>query len=190
MKITSLIRVVLALTGSTLLTGCLTHKLWKETESWNASKLPAVPNNLQLYEDAEKRDFLVVYDQLSDRSQRVRVRAYYLYRNEERINSGERPRFTSVRRTRKLTPLPILVPAHAPQVEPMRKTFVVSAPDATRFTLHEVETTSHLLPIYDDGIGTAKRIALTPLTATADTLVFGIVLGVYATAHGAFNDVH
>ena len=190
MKTISLIRTVLLLGIVASCSGCVTKALWTDTTEWNNSKIPAEPNHVRVFEDKRKNDFVVVFDQASERSERVRVRAYYLYLNQERISSKKRPHFISLQRTNDLESIPLFKTNQEVPQDWNAKTYVVSAPDERFLIVHTDEATRCDLPVYDDGTATAARVALTPLAATADVAICGIVVGAFAAAHGAFNDVH
>jgi hypothetical protein len=168
-----------------LQTGC-TVSLWKETSHWDAHKIPAQPNHLQVFEDSRQQDFLVVFNQLSERTDSDRTRAYFLYANEGRIEQRRRPHFVSIQRAKDLKPVPVVQPD---ETLPAQKPYVIASTNDCRFTLHagSGETTSHLLPFYRDGIGQAERIVLTPVTVTVDAAMIGAIIFVEAAAHGNWS---
>jgi hypothetical protein len=190
MKIIKAICSAFLLTTLVANSGCVTKALWKDTAEWNTSRIPAEPNHVRVFEDLRKKDFVVVFDQISERSDRVRVQAYYLYQNQERISSRKRPHFVSVRRTNDLKSIPLFSTKQEIPPDSEAKTYVVSPPDSRFLVAHTDESVRYELPVYEDGTATAMRVALTLFAATADVAICGLVVGTFAAAHGAFNDVH
>ncbi len=81
-------------------TGCsdladysLTGRLWEHETGGANRSLPAPHPNLRLYETADRRDILVIYDETHDDSGVIRRRAYLLNANKARIDEGRGPRF-------------------------------------------------------------------------------------------------
>lgn len=172
-----------------LLTGCTTAVLWQETGDWDARKVSAQPNHLELFDAPRKKDFLVVYEEVSERTESVHKRAYFLYENESRIEKRDRPQFVSVRRSQGLEPVPVFSSAEAVAPSLARSTYVIASTNDYLFILHSAdgEENSHMLPVYSDGIGEAERIALTPFAITVDAALMCGWVFLEAWAHGNWN---
>jgi hypothetical protein len=188
MKATHAIRLVILLPALMLQSGC-TVMLWRDTQEWDAHRVPAQPNHLQVFDDSRRRDFLVVYDELWERTDGVHPRAYYLRQNERRIEERRRPDFVSLRRARELKPIPVYLGTYARSAALAKTTYVVGSPDDDRFTLHSNDEVGaqHVLPTYGDGIGQAGRIVLTPFAITTDATWIGAWIFVEAWAHGGMS---
>ena len=158
--------------------GCATHALWRHTEQLDALKEPADNPNLQLFDARRHDDLLVVYDEYSERSDSIHTRAFWIGRNQKRIEQRREPAFVSTGSTRGLTPVPVLATTNAPDTGSPIVYAVVSA-DRRSFTVFSADrpTVSYPLPVYDDGSGRAIRIAFTPLSVMADITIVGGVIG-------------
>lgn len=166
---------ILCLLLPLLASGCVTHKLWTESkmDEWNE---PAGTPNLRLFQDVKRDDFLVVYDEYSDRHYTTQTRAYFLHRNRTSLAQLHRPHFVSTNLACHLPPVPVfcLAPTNAPP--PL---YAVTSTNGGNFSIFSGtrELGPSALPVYDDGIGRMERIAWTPLTVTADlTIIGGVVV--------------
>ncbi|HKQ38768.1 MAG TPA: hypothetical protein VJ063_11870 [Verrucomicrobiae bacterium] len=72
--------------------GCVTQALW-ENEAFDGLNRPAAHPNVQVarYEG----DWLVRYDEVNEKSSRVRRRAYVLLVNDEKVRGRKRPDFVT-----------------------------------------------------------------------------------------------
>jgi hypothetical protein len=99
--------------------------------------------------------------------------------NQARLEQGRSPHFTHSDSTGNLVPVPVYYdPIPAGMSLPAGLCAVV-ATNKQSFTFYQASRAldSHDLPVYDDGKGQLERIALTPITVTADLTVVGGVLG-------------
>jgi hypothetical protein len=161
-----------------LANGCMTRSLWTEAPLDNLNQ-PASPARLQVFQLPDQNDWLVVYDEYSERRDCSRTRAYLLNRNEARTAQHLRPVFSSDQPPQGSIALPVLSAPPASPPDSSGAFYAVATPDGQGFTIYSGNqaVSSHELPAYDDGTGAWKRAALTPLTATADlTIVGGYVL--------------
>jgi hypothetical protein len=158
--------------------GCATKALW-DNGRLDALKEPADKLNLRLFEATTQSNFLVVYNEYSERSGAVHTRAFWLKENQNLLAQGRTPRFTRPDATGNLTPVPVYYdPIPAGTTLPAGLCAVVATNKQTFTFFHAGRAlASHDLPIYDDGKGKAERIALTPIAVTADLTVVGGVLG-------------
>jgi hypothetical protein len=165
-----------------LLSGCacieensLTARLWT---SHDFSEFRSASTNLpiELYRSADANDFLIVYTEVSDNSDKTRRRAYFLGENAEATTKRRRPNFTNLD-FHSLQPVPI---------------------NATTTNLPRATLAGHLLIESEDGArdpyvlasyatprGVVVQSALTPLAVLGDvTITAGIVavIGVVALA--------
>ncbi len=163
---------LLLLTG-----GCATDALWNKTQldAWNE---PADNSRLQLFDASQQKDFLVVYEEYSERHDSTRTRAYFLNRNEKRVEQGRKPHFVSAQLSRNLSPIPVR------QTFPLSNTnfpptvYAVISTNTQSFTIYSSEqSTNHDLPVYNDGWGRIDRMALTPVAVVADLTIIGGCLG-------------
>ncbi len=163
--------------------GCVTHKLWTESrlDAWNE---PANRPNLRLFRDERQNNFLVVYDEFSERHDATRARAFFLNQNEQPLPG--RPHFVNVKSAGGLLPVPVgfAVPTNSPELF-----CVVTETNRGSFTIFSVgrQAGAYQLPVYDDGWGRVERIAWTPFAVTADLTIIGGYLGclwIYAGGPG------
>jgi hypothetical protein len=158
--------------------GCATHALWTGA-NLDAYKEPTATPDLRLFDAKKENDLLVVYTEYSERNDTMRIRAYLLNQNEERIKQNKRPHFVSVKLMNSLPSVPVF---HAP-VEPgtnfSQMLYAVISTNNQSFTLYSDnrEIGSHDLPVYNDGRGRLDRIALTPFAMTADLVIVSGFLG-------------
>ncbi len=163
--------------------GCVTQTLWTKSalDNWNE---PAPQNNLHLFAAGSQKDFLVVYDEIMERHDIVRTRAYFLDANLDRLAENRAPHFVSTNRECGLFPVPVYRLPASSGTNQLRGLFAVSDADGQSFTLHFKDGGSDLyhLPVYNDGTGKYKRAMLTPLAVTADLTIVGGVVGIWYVA--------
>lgn len=158
--------------------GCATKALW-ENGRWDALKEPSDRLNLRIFEATSSTNFLVIYNEYSERSGAVHPRAYWLKENQSLLEQGRSPRFTPPGSTGHLTPVPVYYdPVPVGMTLPARLCAVV-ATNKQSFTFYQAGRALdlHDLPVYDDGKGQVEKIALTPLAVAADLTVVGGILG-------------
>ena len=167
----------------TLASGCATHALWTESklDNWNE---PALQSNLRLFAADPPQDVLVLYEEYSDRCESIRTRAYLLNENQKRLAQNRAPLFVGTNQTNGLPAVPVF---HLPTLlatNQQHGLFAIAATNNQSFTLYcgDRNLGSHDLPVYNDGTGKYKRVALTPLAVTADLTVVGGVAGVWCWA--------
>jgi hypothetical protein len=157
--------------------GCLTHQLWtnSQLDSWNE---PAPAIGLQLFHDPTNQRVLVVYQEYSGRHEKIRTRAYFVDESLPPAPHDVAPKFVDPGISRSLAPVTVFpaMPANPPDL-----LFAVAATNGPAFSLYSGNVTNgpYMLPIYDDGSGQVKRIALTPVAATMDLTVIGGAVGVF-----------
>ena len=166
-------RVWLLLLLPLLTSGCVTHKLWSEKtmDEWNE---PAPNPNLRLFRDGRQNDFLVMYDEYSNRHYTTNTRAFFLFQNQAPLAGNQRPYFVSTNLAGQLPSVPVLAPMTINPTDP----FYAITTNGMSFTLvsDRHESGPYSLPSYNDGVGRKERIAWTPLTVTADLTIVGGVL--------------
>ncbi len=160
----------------------LTGRLWDGSGTSDHSAPGPYPH-LSMYQTADHKDLLVVYDELNDNNAVIKRRAYLLNANERRIESGHKPRFIGKPGLERLQPVPVetnSVPeTNVTNVAGLR---VVLLPDHRHFALlaSTNEIGIYYLPVYVNKGERSWRIALTPLTLTADVAIYGAVAAVVA----------
>lgn len=173
--------------------GCATHALWTETSQLNAGNSPADLPKLQLFEARRQNDLLVVYNEYSERHDRIRRRAYFLNRNQLRIEQRHEPEFVSPRHSRGLSEVPVFFGTNPPKLKTLpSELYVLAETNSPFFTVYCKGARSErcMLPVYDDHLGTAIRICLTPVTVVADATIIGGYVFVYAWAEGGAQWIH
>src|SRR5260370_25177948 len=96
------------------LTGCrelndwpLTYRLWDDRMLARFNE-PADNPHLQLFQSARTNDVLVQYDEVREKNEKVRRRAFFLNPNLERLEGGKKPRFVRPTKADNLQPIPCL----------------------------------------------------------------------------------
>lgn len=175
----------------TLLTGgCATDALWNKTDldAWNE---PAQNPDVHLFDARHKRDFLVVYDEYSERHDSVHPRAYFLNRNQDRVAQGRKPHFVSTRCSDKLQPVQTFQTPPESNTNLSQTSYAVMASNQQSFTiLSGAEKKEYNLAVYNDGRAQKVRIALTPVAVTADLTIIGGFLGcwfLYGLAESGYS---
>lgn len=160
----------------------LTYALWSDNRDTSHCRPQADPD-LKLFAAKHPPEVLVEYKAVSDRSQGVQRRAYFLHANAGRLAACKPPRFVDFRREAGLAPIPI-VPSESKTNSPVCTNAVFAVCQADTFTLVRSESSPEfcLLPYYQDGIvvHSWKSVALTPFAVTVDTVVDVGVIGAAA----------
>src|SRR2546425_3818235 len=97
---------------SPLATGCdtlrdstITGRLW---DAGGVNRcLPAPTPNLKLYRTPDSRDVLVTYDELREKSDSIRRRAFFFKPNVRRLEERKRPKFISAEKVVELKLVPV-----------------------------------------------------------------------------------
>ncbi len=159
-----------------LAAGCITHQLWTDSgfDSWNE---PAPAVDLQLFRDAPHRRVLVVYQEFSERREKIRERAYFVDEAQTPAANPFAPKFVDPKISRNLAPVTVfpIMPTNS-----IDEFYAVAETNNPGFKLFSgaVKSGPHYLPVYDDGSGRVKRIALTPVAATVDLNIVGGAAGI------------
>jgi hypothetical protein len=153
--------------------GCATNVLWNNAQLDNCNE-PAADSRLQLFDASPQRDFLVVYDEYSERHDSTRTRAYFLNQNEKRVEQGRKPHFVGVQLSRELPPVLVLRTLPLANTNFPPALYAVISTNQQSFTIYRDEQrTNHDLPVYNDGWGRIDRIAFTPVAVVADLTIVG-----------------
>jgi len=181
--------LLIALLLPLLACGCATTALWNraQLDDWNE---PAASPRLQLFDAGRQKDFLVVYDEYSERHDSTRTRAYFLNQNEPLVGQGRKPYFVSAQLSRELPPVPVLQTMPLADVNFPPAVYAVVSTNKQSFTIYSNEQgTNHDLPVYNDGWGRTDRIALTPVAVVADLTIVGGFLFLECWSEGGLNGV-
>ena len=166
---------ILVAAAAMLLTGCVTTKVWEQ----KAFNVPAPKSQLKLSLAGGSGDMLVEYEEVNERSDQVRHRAYFLEANKRRVEKRRKPHFVDPKRYPDLLPVAVFS-------EPTPESAIHLYPShlyATRkdnvFILHigGNDPTTHSLPVYFDGVTRTKQVLLTPPALLADASIVGGVVG-------------
>jgi hypothetical protein len=176
MKVKYIIRL-LPLLLLTLGGGCETKALWNNG-NLEAVKEPANNASLRLFDSKQQNDLLVVYDEYSERSDKIRTRAYWLNENEMLVNQRHAPHFVNTNLMRNLPSAPVFY-STSWKINSTLMLYAVVETNQQSFTLYSGnhEIGSHDLPFYNDGKGRVEKIALTPIAVTADLTIVGGYIG-------------
>jgi len=182
MKLACASQLTLLAVSVLLLNGCITQKLWEQ----KAFCEPASPPNLQLSFDRQRKDVLVQYDEISERTYNTRHRAYFLYQNLKRLENRHKPSFISP--VPSLMPLQILAAEQSSGLYLDQELYAISATNSASFALYSSgrELGSYDLPVYRDRVQRTEQIALTPVAVTADVVIVGSVVGFILWAETGF----
>ena len=159
--------------------GC-TYALWTNG-GLVACKEAARNPNFRLFESNQRQDFLVVYDEHSERTGSVRRRAYWLNQNQSRVENEKSPVFARLDEVGRQNLVPVPVFYSTPDTGSAADTYAVCDTNEQSFTLFSghYKIGSFNFPIYNDHWGNVEKVALTPVTVTADVTVAGGIAAVY-----------
>jgi hypothetical protein len=162
-------------------TGCesvrdrtLTGKLWSESKL----NLPAAAPNAEFFRHSDNRDVLVTYDELRERNDGVRRRAFFFKANLKRLEQHKKPRFVSPGVVIEMNLVPVTaVTNNIPPPEPIVARL---SPASQSFTLvwDGQEYGPFDLPVYADEATRTERALLTPLTVTGDVIIAVAIVAV------------
>jgi len=184
---------VLAVCLPLLSTGCdtvrdssMTGRLW---DAGGVNRcLPAPKPNAKLYWTADHQDVLVIYDELREKNDSIRRRAFFFKPNVRRLEDRKKPRF--VESANILEPSLVQIPeVGSTNASPQETILVKLSDDGQEFTLlwSGTDLGPYALPVYLDRGSETKRFLLTPLTATGDFIVVVVVVAVVAGALLAYS---
>jgi hypothetical protein len=168
---------------SCMMTGCVTSALWEEGRFARFHE-PAAPPKLRLFESSQRQDILVQYDEWSDMNEKLKTRSYWLGQDLDSTSNPHKPAFVSASAGIGLQPIQIYE-ASAFLAQTNVGLAAVTSWNPPGFTLYSGEKVlgSHVLPVYEDGSATTKKVLLTPLAVTADAaIITGYLYLLYA--HG------
>jgi hypothetical protein len=157
------------------LCGCATSALWQNDylEHFNQ---PASNPNLRLHAAPKESDVLVTYDEYCERRDRVRTRAYWLNRNEQRIAQRQAPHFEHPKRARGLQSIPVFE-AEPHDVERLPLYAVCMNSRSFMLVFKNGPTSDYMLPFYNDGTGRLRKVFFTPAAVAADATLVGGCIG-------------
>lgn len=156
--------------------GC-TYALWTNGNLVKY-KEPAPNPDLHLYESKQQTDYLVVYKEYSERSDSFHGRAYWLNKNQRRVEKQKAPVFAGRKEARHLAAVPVYY--STPQGAFAKGVYAVCDTNQQSFALFSGNRRvgSYDFPVYRDKMGNVEKVALTPLAVTADVSVAGGVVAV------------
>jgi hypothetical protein len=192
-RLNQFVGTVLAVCLPLLSTGCdtvrdssMTGQLW---EAGGVNRcLPAPKPNAKLYWAAGRQDVLVTYDELREKNDSIRRRAFFFKPNVRRLEDRKKPRFVEAARIVDLS-LPQIPEVGGTNASPQETILVKLSDDGQEFTLlwSGTDLGPYALPVYLDRGSETKRFLLTPLTATGDVIVVLVVVAVVAGAVLAYG---
>ena len=167
--------------------GTLTGKLWSQSRL----NLPTAEPNAKFFRHSDNRDVLVTYDELCERNDEIRRRAFFFMANLNRLEQHRKPRFVSPNVAVELNLIPVTaVTNNIPPPEPVVAR-LSSASQSFTLVWDGKEYGPFDLPVYADGATRSERVLLTPLTLIGDVTiavaviaVVGGVVVLYAYAQG------
>jgi len=185
-RLNQFVGAVLAVCLPLLSTGCdtvrdssMTGRLW---DAGGVNRcLPAPKPNAKLYWTAARQDVLVTYDELREKNDSVRRRAFYFKPNLRRLEDRKKPRFVEPAKIVDLS-LVQIPEVGGTNASPQETILVKLSDDGQEFTLlwSGTDLGPYALPVYLDRGSETKRFLLTPLTATGDFIVVVVMVGVVA----------
>src|SRR6266516_3588694 len=184
---------VLAVCLPLLSTGCdtvrdssMTGRLW---DAGGVNRcLPAPKPNAKLYWTADHQDVLVTYDELREKTDSIRQRAFFFKANLHRLEDRKKPRFVEPAKIVELSLVQIPV-VGGTNASPQETILVKLSDDGQDVTLlwSGTDLGPYALPVYLDRGSETKRFLLTPLTATGDVIVVVLVVAVAVGAVFAYS---
>ena len=168
--------------------GC-TYALWTNG-NLVAYKEPAKNPDLHVFQSTQRNDFLVVYDEHSERTDAVHKRAYWLNENQIRVENQKAPIFAHREPAHYLPAIPVFYSTLKTNFT--EGIYAVCDTNQETFTLfsknHEIG--SYNFPVYHDHWGNVEKVALTPVAVTADVTVAGGIVAfvaAYEIAQGGYT---
>ena len=183
LRIAGVAVMAISLTGCESVKECsLSYKLWTNDEMRSFAE-PASDPRLALFANPGGEDVLVLYDESSEKNDRVQRRAYFLEPNAERIAQHKKPRFVDPQAAAAMNPLP---QTHTrmwlTNVAPGQPSSAVWSENGREFSLLRDGQADgpYSLPTYRQTNGSLVRATLTPFAAAGDTVMVGVVAAVVA----------
>ncbi len=168
----------------------LTGMMWDSDMGENHHE-PMTDPCLKLSQTKDGQDVLVEYQELYEGNGHIRHRAFLLFQNEKRLDANKKPRFVSESKANKLRASPIQtfsVTDELPTPQPLRYAVISTYGNGFTIVTDGYAGDPYRLPVYLDPRGTIVEVALTPVTATCDvviyTVIIGSIVGLYALANG------
>lgn len=161
--------------------GC-TYALWTNG-NLVAYKEPAQNPDLHLFQSTQRADYLVVYSEHSERTDAIHKRAYWLNKNQKRVENKQEPAFARRNQARHLNLSAVPVYYSMPNTNSAPGIYAVCDTNQQSFALFSDhrEVGTYEFPFYRDHWGTVEKVALTPVAVTADvSIAAGIVAVWYA----------
>jgi hypothetical protein len=185
-RLNQFVGCVLAVCLPLLSTGCDTVRDSSMTgQLWDAGGvnrcLPAAKPNAKLYRTADHQDVLVTYDELREKNDSIRRRAFFFKPNLRRLEDRKKPRFVEPAKIVALS-LVQIPEVGSTNASPQETILVKLSDDGQEFTLlwSGTDLGPYALPVYVDRGSETKRFFMTPLTATGDFIVVVVVVAVVA----------
>lgn len=152
--------------------------LWSD-QNYEAFHQPAPNPDLHLYQSEKQNDILVVYKEQSERTERIYTRAYWLNKNQIRVTRESQPVFINKKAARNLPAVPVFDSTTPPNGGGIQSFYAVSGTNQSFMLFSGTrEVGSYDLPVYDAERPVAEKIALTPITMTADAAIVAAVAGI------------
>jgi hypothetical protein len=167
--------------------GC-TYALWTN-DNLVAYKEPAQSPDLHLFQSTQRADYLVVYNEHSERTDAIHSRAYWLNKNQSRVENRKAPVFARRNVARRLNLGAVPVFYSIPNGGLASGIYAVCDTNQESFTLFsgKREIGSYEFPVYSDHWGNVEKVALTPVAVTADATVAGGVVALYYAYSKAYE---
>lgn len=168
-------RSVIASAIAIALTGCeciqnhsLTHHVWNNS-SFQRFREPAPAPKIEVFADAERKDFLVVYDEVRDTTEDLQRRAFFLGANQSRLADQRKPSFIDPKLAANLERVPL-------NGNTNKFPFATFDKELTIHTDKGVIGPSDL-PAYENNSAKALRILVSPFAVTGDVVIGALLVG-------------
>jgi hypothetical protein len=177
---------------SCVMTGCATSALWDEGRFARFHE-PAAPPNLRLFASTQSQNIFVQYDEWMDMNEKLRTRTYLLGQDHESSRNPHKPAFVSAGAVNGLQPVRIFESSgFSAQTNVGLAAVMVWNPPGFVLYSKETELGSYVLPVYEDGSATTKKVLLTPLAVAVDAAIvagylFLVYAEVFANGNGSWN---
>ena len=154
-----------------------TGALWDD-ELGDRCHEAASNSQLMLSETIDKKDVLVEYDELYDKSGKITRRAFLLNGNEHKLHAGRKPHFISGNEADRIRGPGIVIITNSSLAAP-DKVCAVQENAESHFTLISggAELGRYQLPVYPDVRARAIQLTLTPAAVTGDVVVYSVLVG-------------
>ena len=168
-QLTMVCLLIIALTGCECIQkSSLTYHVWNN-DTFQRFREPALDPKIEVFTDAERKDFLVVYDEVRDTTEDLHRRAFFLGANQHRLAEQRKPSFLNPKLAANLEMVPL-------NGNTNKLPFAVFGKELAIHTEKGV-IGPYVLPTYENKSGMVLRILVSPFAVTGDVVIGALLVG-------------